>query len=540
MNTRQLQTDKNQKLYHVLLGILLVCVLAMMMLLSYWACKISYYGAVDGRSRGMLVKDKTWAHILIFLTTALCTVKIDELLMKKDKILQEKICLCTLIVTGVIAFALGLFYVCKNPYYPVGDQINTTAFAAYCREGNFSMLSPGGYVGMYQQQKGLGILYEILFALFGNFNYRPAKILHVVWWIFTILAGYGFLKLNTDRPVFQMLYCVMMLGCFPFLFYLPYIYGDVLSISFGTILFYGVASYEHSGQKRYIALASFAAGLAVLARKNTWIILIAVVVYTLLSSLKKRKLKYLLAGTAILLTAALSVKAVDVVYEVRSGYPSGVGIPSILWVAMGLQETEGRAGVYNRYQQTTFADCDFQQESATQQGKIYIRERLEEFSQNPGKAFSFFKNKLEGQWIEPMYAALETTESFEEGTVLSPALESLYYGALGRIIWNLTNYYQSILYLAGLMALVMLGILWWKKKDVPTSLWLPWIAVFGGFLFSIMWEAKSRYVFPYCVFMILYAPEGLYQMGLLLCKLPKLRKFRKSGHTQDKGEEASL
>ena len=540
MNTRQLQTDKNQKLYHVLLGILLVCVLAMMMLLSYWACKISYYGAVDGRSRGMLVKDKTWAHILIFLTTALCTVKIDELLMKKDKILQEKICLCTLIVTGVIAFALGLFYVCKNPYYPVGDQINTTAFAAYCREGNFSMLSPGGYVGMYQQQKGLGILYEILFALFGNFNYRPAKILHVVWWIFTILAGYGFLKLNTDRPVFRMLYCVMMLGCFPFLFYLPYIYGDVLSISFGTILFYGVAAYEHSGQKRYIALASFAAGLAVLARKNTWIILIAVVVYALLSSLKKRKLQYLLAGTAILLTAALSVKAVDVVYEVRSGYPSGVGIPSILWVAMGLQETEGRAGVYNRYQQTTFADCDFQQESATQQGKIYIRERLEEFSQDPGKAFSFFKNKLEGQWIEPMYAALETTESFEEGTVLSPVLESLYYGALGRIIWNLTNYYQSILYLAGLMALVMLGILWWKKKDVPTSLWLPWIAVFGGFLFSIMWEAKSRYVFPYCVFMILYAPEGLYQMGLLLCKLPKLRKFRKSGHTQDKGEEASL
>ena len=40
--------------------------------------------------------------------------------------------------------------------------------------------------------------------------------------------------------------------------------------------------------------------------------------------------------------------------------------------------------------------------------------------------------------------------------------------------------------------------------------------------------------------MIPYAPEGLYQMGLLLCKLPKLRKFKKSGQTQDKGEEASL
>lgn len=67
-----------------------------------------------------------------------------------------------------------------------------------------------------------------------------------------------------------------------------------------------------------------------------------------------------------------------------------------------------------------------------------------------------------------------------------------------------------------------------EEKEVPISLWLPWIAVFGGFLFSILWEAKSRYVFPYCVFMILYAPEGLYQTGLLLCKLPKLRKFKRA------------
>lgn len=537
---RQLQTEKTRKLYHVLLGILWVCVLAMMMLLSYWACRYSYYGAVDFKSRGLLVRDSTWRHIVLFLAISLCAVVMDEVLNKNDRILQEKICLCILMLTCVTAFTLGVVYVWKNPYYPVGDQISATAFAAYCREGNFSMLSPGGYVGMYQQQKGLGILYEILFALFGDFNYRPAKILHVVWWILTILAGYGFLKLNTDRPIFRVLYCVMMLACFPFLFYLPYIYGDVLSISFGTILFYGVAAYEHSGQKRYIALASFAAGLAVLARKNTWIVLVAVAVYALLASLKKQKVRYLLAGTAILLTAALSVKAVDVIYEVRSGYPSGVGIPSILWVAMGLQETEGRAGVYNRYQQTTFADCDFQQEPAAQQGKACIRERLEEFSQDPGKAFRFFKNKLQGQWIEPMYAALETTESFEDGAELSPVLDSLYYGNLGRVAWNFSNYYQSILYFAGFVALVMLGMQWRKKKEIPTAMWLPWIAVFGGFLFSILWEAKSRYVFPYCVFMILYAPEGIYQMGLWLKKLPKLRNFRKNARTQDKGEETPL
>ena len=540
MEIRRAGTEKSQKIYHVLLGILLVCVLAMMLLLSYWACRYSYYGAVDFGSRGLLVKDSTWLHIALFLMAALCTVGIDRLLNKYDRILQEKICLCTLTVTCVIAFFLGVFYVAKHPYYPIGDQISATAFAAYCREGNFSMLCSGGYVGMYQQQKGLGILYEILFTLFGDFNYAPAKILHVVWWMLTILAGYGFLKLNTYRAVFRVLYCPMMLGCFPFLFYLPYIYGDVLSISFGTILFYAVAAYEQYGQKRYIALGAFTAGLAVLARKNTWVVLIAVAIYALLTSLKKQKMQYLLAGLAILLTAALSVKAVDVIYEVRSGYPSGIGIPSILWVSMGLQETEGRAGVYNRYQQTTFEEYDFQQEPAAQQGKDDIRERLGEFAQDPGMAFRFFKNKLEGQWIEPMYASLETTESFEDDAELASVIANLYYGTLGRIVWNLSNYYQSILYLAGLMALVMLGILWWKKKEVSTAMWLPWIAIFGGFLFSILWEAKSRYVFPYCVFMILYAPEGLYQMGLLLLKLPKLRKSGKNASGQDKGEEAPL
>lgn len=204
-----------------------------------------------------------------------------------------------------------------------------------------------------------------------------------------ILAGYGFLKLNTDRAIFRVVYCFMMSGCIPFLLYLPYIYGDVLSISFGIVMFWAVSAYEHYEKKRYIALAACVAGVAVLARKNTWIILIGVGIYAVLVCLKKKKGQYLLAGVAILLTATLTVKAVDVMYEYRSGYPSGIGIPSILWIAMGLQETDGMAGVYNRYQQATFADHDFQQEPAAQEGREYIRERLKEFRENPSMMVDF-------------------------------------------------------------------------------------------------------------------------------------------------------
>lgn len=45
------------------------------------------------------------------------------------------------------------------------------------------------------------------------------------------------------------------------LLYLPYIYGDVLSISFGIVMFWAVSAYEHYEKKRYIALAACVAGL---------------------------------------------------------------------------------------------------------------------------------------------------------------------------------------------------------------------------------------------------------------------------------------
>ena len=334
-----------EKIYRILLGIFLVCLIPILLVLSYWSCRYSYYGTVDYSIRNLLIKDSTWKHFVIFLLTSVLVYEGDKWLNAQNQENQEKICIYTLLATSVTAFLLGSIYVLNNPYYPVGDQISATAFAAYCRDGNFIMLCSGGYVGMYQQQKGLGILYEILFALFGNFNYTPAKILHVIWWVLAILAGYGFLKLNTDRAIFRIVYCIMMLGCIPFLLYLPYIYGDVLSISFGMIMFWAVSAYEHYEKKRYIALAACVAGIAVLARKNTWIILIGVGIYAVLVCLKKKKGQYLLAGFAILLTAALTVKAVDVMYEYRSGYPSDIGIPSILWIAMGLQETDGMAGV---------------------------------------------------------------------------------------------------------------------------------------------------------------------------------------------------
>ena len=63
--------------------------------------------------------------------------------------------------------------------------------------------------------------------------------------------------------------------------------------------------------------------------ENTWIIPHwGGGIYAVLARLKKKKGQYLLAGFAILLTAALTVKAVDV--SANTVQISDIGIPSIL------------------------------------------------------------------------------------------------------------------------------------------------------------------------------------------------------------------
>ena len=508
---------KNEKLtkyiYPAMIFILLLCGVAVMSFLSFYACRYSYYATMLRYGRDQLVKDVMWRQVLGFVAATVLVFIVDRLFQKLKTETVERICFFVLAAVSMAAFVVGMIYVMSNPYYPDGDQLNATAFAAYCRGGNFIMLSPGGYVGLYQQQKGIGFLYEILFTVFGDYNYTAAKIFHVVWWVLAIIAGYGFLKLNTKRAVCRPVYCIFMLGCLPFLLYLPYIYGDILSISFSMILFWAVSAYEHFEKKRYVVLAAGVAAVALLARKNTWIVLIGVAIYFVMVCVRKKKLRYLLAGAVILMTAALSVKMIDKVYEYRSGYPSGIGIPSVLWVAMGLQETDGMAGVYNRYQQTVFEETGFVQEVAARQGVEYIRGRMKEFSENPRMAWDFMKRKLEGQWTEPLFESLRSTQAFPEEAQLLPGIQSLYYGSLHDIVWKIANRYQSIVYLAGLAYVVTAFIMGRKRYEAPAAVWLPMIVIVGGFLFSILWEAKPRYVLPYYVFLILYVPEGMYRLA---------------------------
>lgn len=55
------------------------------------------------------------------------------------------------------------------------------------------------------------------------------------------------------------------------------------------------------------------------------------------------------------------------------------------------------------------------------------------------------------------------------------------------------------------------------------SFYMGMIAVLGGFLFHMVWEANSRYIFPYFLLLLPYAALGLEMIPALFSKSKKDR-----------------
>ena len=484
------------------LFILGVISLLIALFLAYQSIFTSFYTPTDG-SMPYSIDDSLPANI-VFLLFAVGFVFLLDLILKHFPKKQEIISYSFLAICATLFFAIGCIWTIQVPYSPTGDQINTTAAASYALHGNFDMFQKGGYIGIYSQQKGLVFLYEIIFSLFGSYCYNVVEKFHVFSGVLVMIFGFLFLKDFNSRCLYRCLYCLCILLCAPYIILMPYAYGDIPSICYCVILFWAIQRYGLTAHKRYIIASCFAAILALFNRQNSWIVLIAIGIGFCLLALEKKSIRPLIAGSCIILIAALSVKALSISYEIRSGYEDTGGTPASLYFAMGMQEGYMGYGTYNRFNQGTYQSVDFDREAAAKLGWEEVERRLDFFNTYPDLAAYFFKTKVRQQWIEPLFETLVSTGTFSEEHPLPDWIYEIYYDEYHDLLFRYANYYQTIVYGALLAYVVSLFF----KKNRSMS-YVPLIAIVGGFLFSIIWEAQCRYVLPYYMFMMVYVPVGL-------------------------------
>lgn len=124
---------------------------------------------------------------------------------------------------------------------------------------------------------------------------------------------------------------------------------------------------------------------------------------------------------------------------------------------------------------------------------------------SPSKALRFFKEKLLNQWNEPSYGVFSATRFMEEP---EEWIAEMYYGRGNDIIYGGLDLFQSAVYL--LVFVYFVSLLSGRERTVC---YLPGLFLIGGILFSAIWEAKSRYVYPYMVVALPCAAGGVVKLS---------------------------
>lgn len=477
-------------------GMLLVIVL----MLGYWAVRYTHgYPMSLTEDSITIAPDSPARNLLWFCIVLAVTWLIQWGVLRGEEGAKRKrvrrIAVAVTLLTGVLLAV----WVSVCHITPVWDQMQVYLDAMDFKAGNFRDMT--GYIYMCPHQYGLTFLYEI-FLVFGG-GYRLLQYINVLMVMCIVWCSYALVDElfgNLRASLYVILGNLLFL---PLWIYVNYVYGELLSMGFSMLGIWLLVRWCRRKNNICLLLSLLFLSVAVLARNNVLVVLIAVCITMLVYSLKQRSLKLLLVAVLTILVPLGAVGVMRLSYELRSGIKIEGGIPASMYVAMGMQQSTGGAGVYNGYNNSVFrGEAGSDEDKANEIAMTYIQDRVQEFRADPGMAKDFYKEKIQEQWNEPTLCSLVMTATFEKPP--TGVVERLYYGDWQQRYRDFMNRYVSVLYLS-VIVYCAAGLL--RKADILQCLML--IGVIGGFLFSILWEAKSRYVLPYIVLLIPYMALGI-------------------------------
>lgn len=392
-------------------------------------------------------------------------------------------------------------------------------------EGNYTNLQFGEYFYKYPFQLGLVSYNCLLIGISDDPNL--VYFVNLLWIIISNFFLWRASALVYDyQPRVRKLIILLSFAFLPQFFYLFYAYGQVPGLGCMMIAVYLTirAIKKNSGVSMLFSCVFI--GLACLLRMNYIIGGIALIIVYLLHALQRKRLVWGVAVVSMLFCMIVPRYFVYGYYESAAETDLSQGMPSLLHVAMGLQENQEpwrAAGWYNDFNDKTYlgTDCDVQASKAIAMDSV--KERLQTFVQNPGYAVDFFGEKIITTWCEPTYQSIWSGPLISVNCATEEAwLRELYSGGnIFRLFASVMNVLTVMLF--GFSFLFVL----WKTLRIK----LPFNALelfavlffLGGFLFHIVWETKSQYVYPYVVLLVPTAAKGMFVVFEGMKKFVKMK-----------------
>ncbi len=455
---------------------------------------------------------------------------------------------------------IGAILIVFGRTVPAADAMSVYAAAEELAGGSTAVIHPtGSYLSYYPQQVGLVAFFELLIRLWNLLPFQvPAY--HFIKCIYVLLAcviilfqKYTVRLLWHDRQA-ENLYLLLAALNLPFLMYTSFVYGEipsfaaisgglyfllklfglkrVLSAPFTETVSPGNSSLKSAYACGLLSLALLTLG--VMLRKNNLILVLAVLIVLLLQGLREKRTGLLLFALLCGLCCFSILPLVQKAYENRAGSTLKSGVPAMSYFAMGMQEAPRGNGWYNGFNFNTYQDTGMDTEATNALSREAIRERLSYFQAHPSYMADFYLHKHLSQWADGTYACRQATLATFGGR--SSLFQSLYEGPLSRYLIEYCNLFQVVLYLGTVLFCCRPCLEVWKQHRLPAPevspgtgnmctaeisapaiqnslqglpLYLGLIGVTGGFLFHIIWEANSRYIFLYSLLLMPYCAMGL-------------------------------
>lgn len=367
--------------------------------------------------------------------------------------------------------------------------------------------------------------------------------------------------------------CYLVLVCcnLPMIMYSSFVYGEIPSFAALSVGCYLLLRLLGSSSR--ILFTGFGSilflTLSVLLRKNSLIPVIAVLLVLLFEALRpgrngKMRLGLLIMAVCLAVTSVGILPLVQKCYEKKAGNTLSSGVTAMSYLAMGMQEASRGCGWYNGFNIDTYDTAGMDTVLANEISRLAIDERLAYFREHPGYTADFYLHKHLSQWADGTYASRQATLATYGGR--SAFFKEVYEGSLsgGYIEW--CNAWQNVLYL-GVLVFCIDSLKKRRKSKVVGHMadqtaghtegctadhmadqldadqlgadrhgadrhgadrlgadrhgadrlgadrlyiYVGLIAVLGGFLFHIFWEANSRYIFSYSLLLMPYCGAGVY------------------------------
>ncbi len=484
-----------------------VMALLFVYLFGYNLLFTSHFDPVDPLSEHILhQRDPVLVNLV--LTAALLGLFRAVLLLEKRLALKA-----VTIVTLGLSFSIGCGWVLFCRAIPVNDAGILYYTAAELSRGNVAELSRHAtYLRVNPFQAGYLQFSEVLQRLFGRRTYVPQGVIHAAF----ITAAHGALlalswqSLRNRRTQIALSFMVLLFVQ-PF-FFSTFLYGLLPGICLSLWALVCVQRWIQGGRPLWLLPAVVLLSLAAVLKINSLIFSIAIASVLMLYALTARRWTALMLAVLMIICPLFSSAASQKLLQRRTGFDFGDSAPQTTWLAMGMQESTKAEGWYNVYPIQTMEAAQGDGERMQEIVNASIRERLSVFAADPGYAASFYHRKMMSQWAEPTFESLLINLSMSNESARPDWVAAI----LGNASYGpLCQYMKGIVLVIDLgfaSALILLAFAIRRHQTDWRAMFAPLVAVvyvLGGFLYHMLFEAKSQYLLPYVMVMLPFAAYAI-------------------------------